>query len=465
MKNSFNKSILLFAALLFTACISNDDFELPETNKKELKIEGNVISIKSILEALKQEQAKNGTNAKVSFLETQSLIEGYVISNDQQGNFFKQLIIQDKPENPTAGIRIKVDVNPLYVFYETGQKVVIRLDELSLGMENGVPTLGVLEEHSVTEIPSFTRDKHIIRTLKVENLVPKTIQIDEFSNAHLNQFIKLENVQFIEEDVFDDRRNTFASAATDLYTGDRTIENCNSELSTVISTSTYASFKGFQLPDKTGTLSGILTKNFYGTAFNMVVNSPTFIDFDKEQRCNRSYLDCESEKSGETTIFLQDFTGIKYNDLEPLGWLNENVSGGILDYAIGKFGQDSYASITGFKSRESVYEVWLVTPEIDISETTEEVLNMDIQAVYDNGNILSVWITNSYSDAIETATWIRLNATIPKGPLESFGEMIPAGPIPLHCFEGKVRIGFKYKGGEPGVTTRYHIDNIKITGN
>ena len=33
-------------------------------------------------------------------------VEGYVVSSDATGNFYKKLIIQDKAENPTAGIEI-----------------------------------------------------------------------------------------------------------------------------------------------------------------------------------------------------------------------------------------------------------------------------------------------------------------------------------------------------------------------
>ncbi|MFL1894476.1 DUF5689 domain-containing protein [Aquimarina sp. 2-A2] len=420
--------------------------------------------MQSILEALKQAQNKDGEHAKIYFEETHSLLEGFVVSDDRHGNFFKQLVIQDNFKNPISGIRLMIDVNPLYVSYELGQKVTIRLDELTLGIENGVPTLGFLDQNSIIAIPAFKRDIHIIRSLEIEQPIPKTIQISDFSEAHINQLIALENVQFVEEEVFDERRNTYASAATDLYTGDRLIENCISELSTVVSTSTYASFKGFPLPKQSGNLSGILTKNYYGDAYNIILNSPLSVNFTDEKRCERSYLACKGQTANDTLVFFQNFTGVKTKDLEALGWINQNVTGGVLDYAIGKFGQDSYASITGFKSRESVYEVWLITPEIDMTMTTEENLTLDIQAVYDNGNILSVWVTNDYTDAIKTATWVRLDAFIPRGPLNSFGSMTPAGPIAVNCLEGKIRIGFKYQGGEPGVTTRYHLDNIKITG-
>ncbi|WP_158237162.1 hypothetical protein [Aquimarina sp. MAR_2010_214] len=53
---------------------------------------------------------------------------------------------------------------------------------------------------------------------------------------------------------------------------------------------------------------------------------------------------------------------------------------------------------------------------------------------------------------------------IPRGPLNAFGNATPSGPINLSCLEGTIRIGFRYVGGDPRATTRYHIDNIKIIG-
>ena len=56
------------------------------------------------------------------------VIEGYVVSSDQKGNFFKNLFIQDKPENPTAAIQIVIDENNLYQSYPVGAKVLVKLD-------------------------------------------------------------------------------------------------------------------------------------------------------------------------------------------------------------------------------------------------------------------------------------------------------------------------------------------------
>ena len=53
-----------------------------------------------------------------------TIIKGHVISSDQQGNFFRALVIQDE----TAGIQIRVD--GIDVYEEEEHKVTIEFDEI-----------------------------------------------------------------------------------------------------------------------------------------------------------------------------------------------------------------------------------------------------------------------------------------------------------------------------------------------
>ena len=64
-------------------------------------------------------------------------IEGYVVSSDATGNFYKKLIIQDKSENPTAGIEIVLNKTSLSETYDIGRKVYVKLDGLSVSYDDG----------------------------------------------------------------------------------------------------------------------------------------------------------------------------------------------------------------------------------------------------------------------------------------------------------------------------------------
>ncbi len=464
-KNKINKGLFLLSiAITIFNCAPEEDFETPEVIVQEQEIEGTVISIDALLGVLGQELEKEGENAKVVFENTDNFMLGYVISSDKASNFFKELILQDRDKNPQAGIRVLIDNNPLFTKYEFGRKVYIKLDGLSLGMQNGVATLGVSEGNDIGAIPSFSVDEVVIRSTEIVAITPLVLSFEDLTDTLLNLYIKVDNVQFNRNIVQNDNAFTFAAESNDKFDGERILESCETGRSILLSTSTFSDFRGLKLPAQQGSFEGILTKNFEGDTYNLVLNDPTGLVFDTETRCDPTVLECSSTENGSTVLFEEKFTDLKVADLEDKGWININVIGGKLKYKIGDFAENQYAQITGFRSKESLYEVWLITPEIDLSITTDEVLNFDLQAGYDNGNILEVFITNNFTGDVASTPWVKLDAVIPRAPLNSFGVFGPAGPVGISCIEGNARIGFRYIGGDPRATTRYHIDNIKITG-
>ncbi|WP_271770014.1 DUF5689 domain-containing protein [Aquimarina algiphila] len=456
--------IVLISTCIFTTCSSEEEFKTPELVVDEPQIEGTIVTIDAILGVLGQELEKEGENAKVVFENTNNIIEGYVVSSDKASNFFKELVLQDTHTNPSSGVRVLIDDNPLFTTYEFGRKVYIKLDGLSLGIKNGIPTLGVSEGNDISAIPSFSIDKVVIRSAEIATIIPLEITLEDFTDKLLNLYIKIGNIQFNKNLVLKDNAFTFAAETNDKFDGERIVESCITGRTTVLSTSTFSDFKGLTLPSGQGSFEGILTKNFLGNRYNLVLNNPMGLVFDTETRCDPTVLECTIDSESTTVLFEEDFTDLKIKDLVNSGWININTNNGKLDYEIGDFDNNQYAQITGFRSKESLYEVWLITPDINLDISTNEFLNFDIQAGYDNGNIMEVFATNNFTGDPVTTIWTKLDATVPRGPLNAFGNFGSAGPIRLSCVEGVVRIGFRYIGGDPRATTRYHIDNIKVSG-
>lgn len=450
---------------VFTGCVQDDDFKVPPLVIEEPDVPTtNQIPVGSVVGDLAQAIADDGEDAKVTYEETGNYMVGYVVSSDKAGNFFEEMVIQDNAENPTAGIRLLIDVNPLFTTYEFGRKVLVKLDGLSVGIENGVATLGVLSGDEVDKIPAFSQDDVIIRSAETATIVPLEIAFEDFSDDLTNLFIKVSDVQFNKGDVLSNNPLTFAGEPTDDFDGERTLFSCATGGTTILSTSTFADFKGLELPANRGSFEGVLTKNFFGDAFNLVLNDAGGLVFDNDMRCDPNVLECEGTSGGANIVFAEDFTGSSITDLVAAGWINENVTGGSLDYVVGSFSGNQYAQITGFNSDEASFEVWLVTPEINMDASTAEELSFDIQANFDNGTILTPFITNNFTGDITTTEWTQLDATIPTGP-DGFGDFEAVGPVNISCIDGNVRIAFRYLGGDPGPTTRYHIDNIEISGN
>ena len=141
--------ISLMIGFLFYSCIETDDFETPNIDIPEISIEGDLTSISAVKGNFNRE-----TGEIYTFQNTNAIFEGYVISSDAGGNFYKELILQDKPEIPTAGIQILLDDNSLFETFDLGRKVYVKLDGLSLGFNNGVLQLGFQNRGDIVSIPN-----------------------------------------------------------------------------------------------------------------------------------------------------------------------------------------------------------------------------------------------------------------------------------------------------------------------
>ncbi|WP_299259211.1 DUF5689 domain-containing protein [uncultured Aquimarina sp.] len=458
---------VLVLVVMFTACVQDDNFQTPVLEIREPNIASErILGVDAVVEAIAQ-----AGDDPINYEDSDKFMSGYVVSSDRAGNFFEELVIQDKAENPTAGIRILIDVNPLFTSYEFGRRVFIKLEGLSGGIENGVASLGILSGNEVGQIPSFSQEEIIIRSAEVATITPLEIAIADFSDVLINLYVRINNVQFNRTEVLgEDGPLTFAGERGDSFDGERILESCDDGAIAILSTSTFSDFKSLSLPIQQGSFEGILTKNFFGDTFNLVLNNSTGLVFDNEIRCDPTILSCENTSiSGETIVYEENFDLISNtNDLEEAGYTTVNISGGNTTFGSSSFGNNSRGvSISAFRTRENPLIAWLITPEINLNNSTDETLTFEIAAGFDRGLILEVFITENYTDDPITTSWFLLeNANIPIGPTNGFGNFESAGSLDISCLSDTVRIGFKYSGGDSsGRTTSYNIDNIKVLGN
>lgn len=448
------------------SCDRDQQFETPDLSIPELEIEGEIIDIDALYRLWQQELDQNG-NQILTFEDSIGLYTtGYVISSDEGGNFFEELIIQNAPSSPTRGVKVLLDVNPLYTVFELGRKVYIKLDGMTVGLNNGVLSLGVKNGISIDKLAESQLLDVIARDPEVVEIHPMEISISDITFEKTNLFVALKDVQFVRNEVLGDSRKTFAAEPTDQFDGERLLEDCETASKVVLSTSTFADFKAVLLPVGRGNLDALLTMDFFGETFNLVVNEPSSIRFDRDDRCDPDFYICDQPSGGGPVLFAENFE--QSNSIEEyiaLGWNILNEGDGSTLFEIGNFDNNNYAQISGFNSGEAAIRSWLVTPAVDMDQTVEEELQFDVQASFDNGATLSVLFSTNYSGDIATANWMLLDAIIPSGPDDGFGNFEVVGPINIACMEGVVHFAFRYEGNDPEATTRYHIDNIKITGN
>ena len=184
--NPYQITFVILSVFVFLGCVQDDDFEIP-TGLSGVETYPNDQAQFNTIDAVLGNYGTGFGDPITYELSGDAVSEkytmGYVVSSDEGGNFYKQLIIQDTPENPTAAISIQVDKNPMFTQYEFGRKVFIKLNGLSVGKSNGVIQLGRLEDGQIARIPSTQVSEHIIRSNQVVPIVAKDVTIEVFDDG------------------------------------------------------------------------------------------------------------------------------------------------------------------------------------------------------------------------------------------------------------------------------------------
>lgn len=168
--------------------------------------------------------------------------------------------------------------------------------------------------------------------------------------------------------------------------------------------------------------------------------------------------------------FIQNFDYTTANASVALaGWTNANVeTGGIANWIGKEFSSDKYVQMSSYGSASTgADQVWLITPGITMTNTTEE-LSFDVNVGYYTHDGLSVMISTDFDqtvDGISTATWTDVTAdfTIPSEPTGAYGDFATAGHLDVSSYTGTMYVAFIYEGDKTASeTTTYQIDNVVV---
>lgn len=456
LKNLKLLSILFFLGMIITSCVNDDEYSVPEINVDEpnVDVNTNITSVKSIYRGFEPKLIEAGDDSNRALY-----LQAYVISSDETGNFYKSLVIQDAPENPTAGVAISTDATNLYTKFEPGRKIYLRVDGLYIGEYAGLPTIGILDGDEVGRINIEDFESRILRSTEKVELVPQFVAIAEVidndtNEEFLNTLVKLENVQF---------PDGLAGIAhygnpSSTYSVNRQVENCEEE-TIVLRTSGFSDFKGLLLPEGNGSLTAVLSR--FNNDVQLFIRDITDVDMNGE-RCNQGGTGDIFELP-----FLQDFEGQNSGNNIPVnieGWTNINVNGGSRVFEVKEFNSNNYAQTSAKSSGENPCEVWLVTPGLILPSGSSPKLTFDTNDGFYNGAALTVKISNNFTGDVTTADWTSLNATISTGHTNGYGsEFTSSGDVDLSAYAGQVvYIAYQYLGASNGTTTTYQIDNISV---
>ncbi|EFS97282.1 hypothetical protein HMPREF1977_1486 [Capnocytophaga ochracea F0287] len=250
-------AIALLTAFAITSCVKDDDYDIPDPNgKKPLPdYSGQVVSFANVLTKV---------TASVATYTADEAIEGYVISSDEGGNFYKKIYIQNADKN--QGLSVAIDKSGFYTEFPVGAKVQLRLKDLTTQLNNSAIEVGhgtytaKSGRKGVAAMAEAIYKKHLFDTGErktVAELAKVSNSIQEVSTeAHVDQLITLKGVHFPTDAVgktLYDKSNALGGATNYKLT------DANGK-TIIFRTSSYAKFKDEKVPAGEVEVTGVLTK-------------------------------------------------------------------------------------------------------------------------------------------------------------------------------------------------------------
>ncbi len=249
---------LLSIALIFGACVEDDDFATPDLSCTDAGLTATV-TIQEVFDA---------STGNATLYTADDVIEGYVVSSDEGGNFFKSLSIQ--AIDNSIGFSVPIDVNDLYTEYEPGRRVWIRLQDRYTAVDFDALEIGDLfGGNQVGRIPATIYRDVVVRSCEfmAEDNIVNTISIQDIGNEYLNKLVQFENVQFNDDAV----GSTYYDADNDLGGATNHLLTDEFGFQVIFRTSSFASFAGNAVAEGNGTVRGVLTK--FGDDFQLLART------------------------------------------------------------------------------------------------------------------------------------------------------------------------------------------------
>ncbi|NQX80952.1 MAG: hypothetical protein HRT66_03015 [Flavobacteriaceae bacterium] len=432
--------IILLGLIICFSCAEEPSYEIPKHDCIEPDIE-----ITNSLGQIKEMYID-----RLIGIDQDLHIEGYVVSDDEQGNIYKVISIQNDFENPTEAIQLIVDKSYLYGIYPVGTKLYISLKNLGLDKVNGVFQIGYIHESSLIRIPSIKIDDHIFKSCESHEVSPRIIDIKNIDDSLIGMLISIENIQFASEDfglAYGNLNNTY-SVNRNMRIYD---ELCHEESSLILRVSGYSSFKNNTLPVKKGTITGVLGK--YNNDFQLYIRDLSDVNFTQSPCIPLLENTFQTGIVNNLPIYID-------------GWVNftekgsEQWSGGI-------FRGDYFAQFSAYGTDEDENIGWLITPNINFAQTDEvyfsfETSKRSVDEGFDGFEVLYSNDWDSSLKGVNTANWQVLEAVLASDDDDDY-DWVNSGEIPLVFHPNGYYIAFKYTGS--GTDTKkdgtYRVDNIR----
>lgn len=412
-------TLLLCASILLLISACKKDIKYPPV--KELPI-GNIITIDSL---------RNIYTAFDTTITEDISVYGIVTADALSGNIYKELYIQDE----TNAIKLEL-LSSTNFFVGDRVRVAIR-------------GATVRRDRNMLVLDSINPDVAIIKQETNMDLTPEVVSIDSinlidvWASKYQGKLVQINNVEFVCADAC----STWADAISQSDENRALIDAVGNTI--IVRSSGFSTFAGDQLPFNQGSIIGVVSQ--YDETVQITIRNPN--EFIVSNTRTTVCAPCPAFSQ------IKDFED---ESISSGGWSQQNVIGNVNWEASDQGSHPSfYGKISNFISSSNVAcETWLVSPSIDLANTTTPELFMESDVNY-SGDALEVYVTTNYTGDATTTSWIQL--TVPLD-LDNTGwnSFVPSGAVSLSAYkQSGIRVAFKYTGSSSAGST-WEIDDIKI---
>ena len=443
MKNLIVKSVFYtFLATSFVSCVNDDDYNVPALGCTETTL------VKT------KEVSQIPASATIAQYTADEVIEAYVTTSDEEGNFFKSISFQTL--DGTRAFSVPVDVTSTFINFEPGRKVMIKMQNLYTDIKDGGmrigdiyldPSDGSVEVGRMSNALYLSALERSCTVVNEDDLVIETTLSALQNDAFLNKLVEIDNVQFSDAAI----ATTYYDETNDLGGATNHLLEDASGNTMIFRTSSYAKFAGKPVATGNGKVRGVLTK--YG---------------DDYQFSSRYERDIILEGSRTQSIYTEDFqTSTNNTNLNTTGWTNY-AEAGTWVWREKIFSGNGYAEFSAFGG-QALNKAWLISPALDFTGYTNKSVQFKIAQhhldVDSPNNGLEVLVSTNFDGTnVLAATWVAVPANIPTTSTAWYAFL--GSNVDLSSYSGTIHVAFKFTGSGTNTTLdgAFQVDDFKAFG-
>lgn len=396
---------------------------------------------------------------------TNDILEGYVISSDEGGNFYQSMYFE--PLNKSKGFNLSVSIKSAYVkSFIPGKKVYLKMKGLAYANPTNFAS-GLLFGAPPTDIFVVARldnyENNLIPSCDAisEDLLVNKITIAQVSDTYLNTLVEIKNIQFTD------------ATAGGTYDTDLTDSNDSNTLITdgvstplAIRTSRFSNFASLKTPTKNGSVRGVLTK--YNGSYQILLRT------ERDVKMNNPRVLTPSNPVGGTNLVFgktlnETFSSFPANSAAPFftvfpNYINDQLVGGRY-WGVKAYGGNNYIEMSSYGGAGVTAKTYFMVP---VNFDTAKTFSFKKEARYNKGPVLNIYYLKS-TEFVQgflnkfNLTDITSNFTISYPGLNlSENNFTSSGIYNIDpSLTGTGFFVFEYSG-TPTVTTTMQIDDIVI---